>query len=127
MSEGVFNGSARAVYSAIAGAAAVGAVLLHGVYSDLARNERDIDKVEERMMERLHTLDAERTRNAERIRALESSDVEIETQFRAMATANNLERQYFDSVLTLIQACPSCAVPQREFYPSGPGPNGKPH
>ena len=146
MSETNGNGVMRGLYSAVGGAAmvvsVVGGILFAGVYKDLDRHERNQDKIETqaraerqdieaRLKADITAIQAGRLDTAERIRALEASIVEIETQFRAMATANNIERQMQESVSDLLQQCTlsggKCTVPDRQYYPSGPGPNGKPH
>lgn len=142
MSESNGNGLLRGIYSAVGGAAAVvsviGGILFAGVYKDLDRHERHQDKIEavaaddrkaieSRLQTQIQAIQTSRLETAERVRALEASIVEIETQFRAMATANNLERQMEESISDLLQQCPTCKVPERRYFPTGPGPNGKPH
>jgi len=136
---GGLNGAAKAVYTAIGAAATVMSVIAGILFKNVAdtdaRHEREIALVrdqaqaertviEARLQKQLDEIARGRIENAERIRALESAIVEIETQFRAMATANNLERQMAESINDLLQQCPACKVPQRTYYPPGPGPNG---
>jgi len=118
------NGSTGSVYGAIAGAAAVAAVLLMGVYADIDRHERQFERAEQSVAAQMATANNERIENAGRIRALEAAIVEIETQFRALSTVHNLERQRDADITDLLQQCPECKVPQRIYYPPAPGPSG---
>lgn len=137
---GGLNGAAKAVYTAIGAAATVmsviGGILFKNVSDTDARHEREMTTIrleaaedrkdiELRLQNQISGIVQGRLETAERVRALEAAIVEIETQFRAMATANNLERQMEESLSDLLQQCPGCKVPERRYYPPGPGPNGK--
>lgn len=136
------NGSTGAVYTAIAGAAAVGGILFAQVYraqdalekrlAELREESRQARvELKEDVMERFRVVEETfRTRgvmiesNKSAIVALQASDVEIETQLRAMATVNNLDRASQDALLDLLVQCPTCRKPPRIYYPPGPGPSG---
>lgn len=134
------NGAARAIYSTVAAAATVisviGGILFNGVDANLERHERQQETIRleaaasrqdirEQLQKQIDSIVVGRLENAERIRALEAAIVEIETQFRALATVSNVERQMDQAIKDLLQQCPSCKLPEREFFPPGPGPNGK--
>lgn len=136
---GGLNGAAKAVYTAIGAAATVMAtiagILFKNVNDTDARHEREMalirdeakeDRrlIEQRLQAQISEIGGGRIENAERIRALEASIVEIETQFRAMSTVQNLERQRDSDITDLLKQCPDCKLPQRIYYPPGPGPNG---
>jgi hypothetical protein len=137
---GGLNGAARAVYTAIGGAASVmsviGGILFKNVSETDSRHEREMALIRteakeerasiiDRTQAQLNDIQSGRLDNAERIRALEAAIVEIETQFRAMASVQNLERQMDEAIADLLQQCPNCKVPERRYFPPGPGPNGK--
>ncbi len=136
------NGAARAIYSTVAAAATVisviGGILFSGVDANLARHEHQQEtfrieaaesrkEIRQQLQAQIDAIIAARVETAERIRALEASIVEIETQFRALATVSNVERQMQESVSDLLQQCPTCKVPNRRYFPTGPGPNGQAH
>lgn len=132
------NGTAKAIIASFMGAAAVGGVLLHGI-------SREQDVMWERMAEikveakegrstiradiaqQMEELARGRRENEVRIVALQSAMTEVETQLRAMATVANMERQMEATIKDLLQQCPSCKIPDRHYYPPGPGPDGAPH
>lgn len=135
------NGAARAIYSTVAAAATVisviGGILFNGVDADLSRHEKQMETIRleaasarqdirEQIQKQIDAIVVGRLETAERVRALEAAIVEIETQFRALATVANVERQMDQSIKDLLQQCPTCKLPEREFFPAGPGPNGKP-
>lgn len=123
------------VFSTIAGCAAVGGILFSGVYREQDRGaallaEFRIEARDERAELRAE-LRAQQQTSAEarralesRVVALEASIVEIETQFRAASTVDNMERMHREMELDLLQQCPTCKVPDRTYFPPGPGPNG---
>lgn len=58
------------------------------------------------------------------IQVLDTKLVEVETQFRAVATVNNLDRSAQDAINDLLQQCATCRKPPRVYYPPGPGLSG---
>ncbi len=135
------NGAARAIYSTVAAAATVisviGGILFNGVDADLNRHEKQMETIRleasasrqdirGQLQKQIDDIVTGRLETAERVRALEAAIVEIETQFRALSTVANVERQMDQTVKDLLQQCPTCKLPEREFFPAGPGPNGKP-
>lgn len=134
---GGLNGAARAVYTAIGGAASVmsviGGILFKNVNDTDARHELQMREIRleakddrqaivDRMQTQINEIVKGRLETAERVRALESAVIEIETQFRALSTVHNLERQRDSDITDLLQQCPDCKLPQRTYYPPGPGP-----
>lgn len=139
---GGLNGAARAVYTAIGGAASVmatiGGILFKNVNDTDDRHERQMTEIRleakedrasisDRVQAQITEITRGRLETAERVRALESAVIEIETQFRALSTVHNLERQRDADITDLLQQCPLCKLPQRTYFPPGPGPNGQPH
>lgn len=129
----ILNGSKGLVGTAVA-LASIGGILLHGVYDqvnalqrglDLAREERR--EIREEFKQRAAELQAGKEINQKAITALQSADVEIETQLRSVSTIANMERQMTEIVMDLLQQCPTCKVPARIYFPPGPGPDGKEH
>lgn len=134
------NGSTGTVYSALAGAAAVGSILFAQVYRAIDDLQEDIRAVatsardaRKELRDDLVSQFAEVHRmfalrggmiesNKSSIQVIEAKLVEVETQFNAASTVGNLEKQYERDLLDLLQQCPSCRVPERKYYPPGPGP-----
>lgn len=132
------NGAARAIYSTVAAASTVISVIGGIMFRQVAANDERHDslikevrdeaktergEIEQRLQIQLDAITKGRLETAERVRALEAAIVEIETQFRSMSTIHNLERQRAQDIEDLMQQCPSCKIPQRTYYPPGPGTN----
>lgn len=92
-----------------------------------AKQERAV--MREEFLREFNDLDDGRLKNAERIARLENDKAEVETQIRNMNHINNLEHQLTLALLNVLQQCNNagakCTVPDRGFWPAGPGPNGK--
>jgi signal transduction histidine kinase len=135
------NGSTSTVYTAIAGAAAVGGILFNQVYRAIDNLKDDIQRAEASAEKARNELRSDMvvqfgevrsifaTRggmieaNKAAIQVLDTKLVEVETQFRAASTVSNLEKQYAQTVLELFKQCgPNCLLPPRVYYPPGPGP-----
>lgn len=129
------NGSTGTFLATIAGVIAIGGTVLNyqSARLDDAREEARSARAELKsdMLDRFARIErtlAEREdkhqQNSRDIVSLQEKNVEIETQFRAASTVNNLERQMDWIVDALRQACPACSLPTRTYYPPGPGPSG---
>lgn len=132
------NGTAKAIIASFMGAAAVGGVLLHGIsreqdfmWERIAAEHSDVEEAKASIRHELSVQVEElahgRRENEVRIVALQSTVIEIETQLRAMATVSNMERQMEAIIKELLQQCPTCKIPERMYYPPGPGPDGVVH
>lgn len=132
------NGTAKALIASFVGAAAVGGVLLRGVSREQdvmwqrmaeiqieAKEGRAV--IRDEMSKQVDDLAKGRRENEVRIVALQSAMTEVETQLRAMAAVSNMERQMDAVVKELLHQCPTCKVPERRYYPPGPGPDGTAH
>jgi hypothetical protein len=149
------NGAARIVFGALAVASGVistiGGILFAGVYRDqdassasATRNRLELiaavadvraDAKQERERMRLEfaeqfaELTHGRRENEVRIVALQASVIEIETQLRAVSTVANMERYAAEAIADLLQQCLAsggkCKVPERHYFPPGPGPDGQ--
>jgi hypothetical protein len=139
---GGLNGSAKAVYTAIGAAASImsiiGGILVKSLTDTDVRLERQMEQIRDEAKDDRASIEARlqsqivdilkgRLETAERVRALEASTVEIETQFRALSTVHNLERQRDSDITDLLQQCPLCKLPQRVFYPPSPGGSNGTH